>query len=79
MTYYTLQIHYGGTEKPKIEERKDLHIPEGKTFYAWEQEIRHGLFTRGFSVSTSPTAWEFISPFRIHTAYLIQQDKKHNP
>lgn len=73
--YYTLQIHYGGTEKPKVEERKDLNcgtMAENE----WLRTLREKLFTTGFHVVTAPGTIEFISPWHIHTAFLIKQDKK---
>lgn len=75
--YYTLQIKYGGTENPEIEEMKDLSHGESDTFLRWSSELRSRLFTTGFQIQTSPIAWEFISPFRIHTAILLKQDKKY--
>ncbi len=81
MNYYTLQIHYGSDKdnnnKPHIEERKDLNagtLPENE----WLRTIRERLFTTGFHITTAPGTIQFISPFLIHTAYLIKQPQKHN-
>lgn len=77
MNYYTLQIHYGDTKENKIEELKDLN-PGTMEEKAWIKALREKLFTSGFHVRTSPSTLEFISPFRIHTAFLIRQDKKYS-
>lgn len=77
MNYYTLQIHYGGTTaKPEIEERKDLNAGTLEET-EWITQLRAKLYTTGFAKKTAPGAWEFISPFRIHTVFLIKQDKKY--
>ncbi len=76
MNYYTLQIKYGGTTNPQTEELKDLTSPPEKE-KEFIRSIREKLYTTGFQIETSPgVAWEFISPFRIHTVYLLKQDKK---
>jgi len=76
--YWTLQITYGGTAKPLVEERKDLNCGTMEE-RAWIRQIRERLYTTGFEVQTAPGTWEFISPFRIHTALLIMQDRKYTP
>jgi hypothetical protein len=81
MNYYTMQIHYGGTNKPQVEELKDLHseIETADAERQWLRAVREKIYTTGFQVRTSPTTLEFISPLRIHTVYMIRQDKKFEP
>jgi len=76
MNYYTLQIKYGSTAQPAVEELKDLHS-NGQQESEWIKDMRKRLYTTGFQIQTAPGAWEFISPFRIHTVFLIKQDKKY--
>ena len=81
MTYYTLQIHYFSDPSSKstnttVEEWKDLE-PGGMDFNAWAKNLRHSLFNTGFNKRVSPTTVAFISPFRIVTVLLIEQDKKY--
>lgn len=78
MNYYTLQIHYHGTTKVEIEELKDLHCDTMEET-AWIKLLRERLYMSGFTIRTSPSTVEFISPLRINTAYLIKQDRKYNP
>lgn len=76
MNYYTLQIHYGNTPNNSTEELKDLPCEQGRE-KEWMKDLRQRLYTTGFQIQTAPGAWEFISPFRIHTVFLIKQDKKY--
>lgn len=78
MDYYTLQITYGGTGKPNVEEFKDME-PGSMAFGTWKNMLREKLYSTGFALQTAPGTWEFISPLRIHTAYLIRQDRKIGP
>lgn len=82
MTYFTLQITYlcPSTEqlnKTCIEERKDLCAPDNTPEIEWKRTLQQRLYTFGFQVQTAPGTWEFISPFRVITAFLITQDKKY--
>jgi hypothetical protein len=73
--YYTFQIHYGPSDKPLVFEAKDL-FPGTQDFIYWSRDLRSKLFTTGFMIQSTEICWEFISPFRIHTAYLIKQEGK---
>ncbi len=76
MNYYTLQIHYGDSKKPDVEERKNLS--SGFTDDTqWIADLRKSLYITGFAKKTSPTTYEFVSPFRIHTVFLIKQPHKY--
>lgn len=78
MTYYTLQIQYGSSIKQENFEIKDLEfVPEaGLPEFQWRQNIQRRIYTIGFTIETAKGTWEFISPLRIHTAYLIRQAQK---
>lgn len=77
--YYTLQVQYGSSLKHETAEFKDMEFTEGtgKTESVWRHEIRQRLYTTGFTLETAIGTWEFISPLRVHTAYLIKQPNKH--
>jgi len=84
MNYFTLQIHYNvptSTQWPKgiaIEERKDLNCGTMEE-KAWIRSIREKLYSTGFQTQTASGCFEFISPLRIHTAYLLKQDRRYSP
>lgn len=69
MTYYTLQVHYNGPKEKEVMEFKDI---ESTTL----EILRKAIFQSGIKIQTSPTTHEWISPFRINTAFAIKQDKK---
>lgn len=77
MNYYTLQIHYGDSKKPDVEERLNLSPAVDGSDTSWISELRKSLYTTGFAKKTSPTTYEFVSPFRIHTIFLIKQPHKY--
>lgn len=84
MNYYTLQIHYNAptsAQWPKgiaVDERKDLNCGQMEE-KAWITMIREKLYATGFQVQTGGGCYEFISPLRIHTAYLLKQDRQYYP
>lgn len=73
---YTLSIKYGSTADPLTEEVKDIkcdYEENTKEFKDWQRRLRQRVFQEGFSVTIQTGQFEFISPFRIHTAYLTRQ------
>jgi len=77
--FFTLQVYYtnqkGGIQHSVIE-FKDLE-PNGTHEKTWRNMVREKLFTTGFEIETSPGNYEFVSPFRVHYAMLLKQDKKY--
>lgn len=73
MNYYTLQIHYGDSGKPKVENLQDLH-PGTMEEKAWIRSLRENLFRTGFHIQAGAATWEFITPFHIHKVFLIKQE-----
>lgn len=84
MNYYTLQINYNVPTSPQwpkgvaTEERKDLNCGAMEE-KAWITMVREKIFTTGFQIQTSSGCWEFISPLRINTVYLLKQDRQYYP
>lgn len=75
MNYWTMQIHYGSSLDPKVEERKDLspgNTPESE----WVRSLRENIFRTGFHIHTAPGTIQFVSPFLIHKVFLIKQQQK---
>lgn len=77
MTYYTLQITFQNGKDVSTEEFKDLQ-PGETPFNQWARQLRDNLYRTGFNLETAPGTVRFVSPFHIHDAYLIKQDKKHS-
>lgn len=75
--YFTLQIHWGDSGAPTITELKDL-TPGDLELNTWKKLVRQNLYTTGFNLETAPGTTKFVSPFLVHSAYLIQQDKKYS-
>jgi len=76
MNYYTLQITYQNGKEVATEQLKDL-CPQETPFNQWARALRDNLYRTGFNLETAPGTTRFVSPFHIHDAYLIKQDKKH--
>jgi hypothetical protein len=82
MIYYTLQIRYGDSMKPSTVEFKDMtpgETNDEQFIKLWMRDIRRNLWQTGFQIETTPGNFELLSPFRIHSVYLLKQDKKYNP
>lgn len=79
MNYYTLQVKYGNSLNPSTIEFKDLcpGTTDEKLIRDWQRKMRENLWTTGFQIETAAGTFQFISPFLIHTAYLILQDGKY--
>lgn len=74
--YYTLQIHWGGTNHPTVTELKNL-TPETKEFNGWLASVRKTLFTCGFTIQLGPQSWELIHPYLINKVLLIEQPNRY--
>lgn len=60
---FTLQVHIVGGEVLEYRNLNDLQL----------QNARQTLYTQGAKNRTAPGTWEIISPYRISTAYIIEQ------
>jgi hypothetical protein len=69
--FFTLQIITPGT---KIAETKTIELNN----LSYDDALKRmtTLYTQGISIETSPKCRELISPFRINTAFLIEQAGK---
>ena len=78
MNYYTMQIHWNNGKEVVVEERKD-YTPGPMNENDWITSIREKIYRTGFTHYLSPGNYEFVSPLRIHTVFLLKQDKKFAP
>lgn len=81
--FFTLHVTlidnvYEGTKREPI---GNLEMwPEGFEFKDLSgddiAEYKRTIYVQGIKIQTSPIAWEFISPFRIRTVRVFQQESK---
>lgn len=80
MPHYTLRIEYGSSieTKKQVQEITNLEFTEGTqvSFNSWRNSLQKRIYNDGTCIKGKDGNFEFISPLRIHTAYLIKQDKK---
>lgn len=80
MSFWTLKIEFGSSveTKKQVQEVTNLEFTEGTevSFNQWRNALQHRVYNDGTCMQGKDGNYEFISPLRIHTAYLIKQKGK---